>query len=395
MRLLSTYRASAAFIAVAATAVSLVGARTAATDATVASAFVAGDVCLAANAPDHLGTLFDTEPGGVIGADYQRATVLPDGRVLWTFQDAQVRLASGAITTVHNIGVVQTGACFRILMSGSVAAPESWLFGGNTTPYSHWYWPLDAAIGTDGRVHVFLAEMFERGESYLQRVEPTSTVVATIDVDTLAVESLAPAANNSAALYGWSIASDRDWTYLYAQCHRQFGYDPFIGGSFGHDLDCAADVTVGRVPVGELFAIPTYWTGAGWSARAALATPVLDTTDRFANPADVTFRNNRWLAVTKVDDWWGRTILVESAPRPTGPFETIATLPAATKCPNECNTYYASWIAGEDGPTMTIGLSNNRWDGVVSHVYRPSFLTIPTPPYQVSPADRCALGHCG
>jgi hypothetical protein len=44
---------------------------------------------------------------------------------------------------------------------------------------------------------------------------------------------------------------------------------------------------------------------------------------------------------------------------------------------------------------MTIGLSNNRWDGVLSEVYRPSFLTIPTPPYQVSPADRCSLGHCG
>jgi hypothetical protein len=44
---------------------------------------------------------------------------------------------------------------------------------------------------------------------------------------------------------------------------------------------------------------------------------------------------------------------------------------------------------------MTIGLSNNRWDGVLSEVYRPSFLTIPTPPYQVSPAVRCSLGHCG
>ena len=395
MRLLGAYRARATLLAVAATAASLVGARSAATELTVTSAFVAGGVCLPGNTSGHLDALFDTEPGGVIGADYQRATVLTDGRVLWTFQDAQVRLASGAITTVHNIGVVQTGACFSILMSGSAAAPESWLFAGNTTRYSHWYWPLDSGIGTDGRVHVFLAEMFERGESYLSHVEPTATVVATIDVDTLEVASLAPAANSSRDLYGWSIAADRDWTYLYAHCHRQFGYDPFIGGSFGHDLDCSADITVGRVPVGELFATPTYWTGAGWSAQAARATPVLDTTDRFANPADVTYRNNRWLAVTKVDDWWGRTILVESAPRPTGPFETIATLPAVSKCPNECNTYYASWIAGEDGPTMTIGLSNNRWDGVVSEVYRPSFLIIPTPPYLVSPADRCSIGHCG
>jgi len=371
------------------------GARSGAAQVQQASQFVAGEVCLGGTTAQHLDTLFDGEPGGVTGADYQRTTGLPDGRVLWTFQDAQVRLPTGAITTVHNIGVVQDGTCFRILMSGSAAAPEPWLFGADTTPYSHWYWPLDAALGTDGRLHVFLAEMFERGESYLELVEPTSTVVATIDVDTLEVVSLAPAANGSADLYGWSIAGDSDWTVLYAQCHRQFGYDPFIGGSFGHDLGCVAEVTVARVPVGELFASPNYWTGGAWSTPSARAVPVLETAGRLANPTDVIHRGNRWLAVTKVADWWGHTILVESAPRPNGPFETIATIPVVPKCANDCNTYYASWIAGDDGPTLTIGLSNNRWDGVVSPVYRPSFLAIPTPPYLFSPADRCSLGYCG
>ena len=46
----------------------------------------------------------------------------------------------------------------------------------------------------------------------------------------------------------------------------------------------------------------------------------------------------------------GDTILVESAPRPIGPFETIATLHAVPKCAAVCNTYYASWTAGDDGP---------------------------------------------
>jgi len=372
----------------------LVGVRAEATDALRSPAYAAGEVCLAGGTAAQLGTLFDTEPGGVVGADYQRTTQLPNGDALWTFQDAAVRLPSGAITIVHNIGAVQTGTCFRILMSGSAAAPEPWLFAGDTTPYSHWYWPLDAAMGTDGRLHVFLAEMFERGEAYLERVEPVSTVVATIDIATWGAVSLAPAANSSADLYGWSIAADADWTYLYAQCHRQFGYDPFIGGSLGHDLSCASEVTVARVPAGELFAAPSYWTGSGWSTNSKLAATVIETINRFANPTDVTYRNHRWLAVTKVADWWGDSVLVESAPRPMGPFETIATLPAVPKCADVCNTYYASWIVGEDGPTMTIGLSNNRWDGVTTAIYRPSFLTIPTPPRQISPADRCSLGHC-
>lgn len=35
--------------------------------------------------------MFDTEPGGIIDADYPRTLVLPNGNVLWTFRDAQVR----------------------------------------------------------------------------------------------------------------------------------------------------------------------------------------------------------------------------------------------------------------------------------------------------------------
>lgn len=53
-----------------------------------ADAFTAGSVCLTDLEPETLNRLFDTEPGGVVGADYQRAFALPNGRVFWTFQDA-------------------------------------------------------------------------------------------------------------------------------------------------------------------------------------------------------------------------------------------------------------------------------------------------------------------
>lgn len=123
---------------------------------------VAEPVCLADTGPDQLDTMFDTEPGGVIGADYQRAAPLPDGNVLWTFQDAEVRLPNGTRRLVHNIGIMQTGSCFRVLMSGTTDDPQPWLFPNQTTPFAHWYWPLDATVGADERVHVFAAEMYER-----------------------------------------------------------------------------------------------------------------------------------------------------------------------------------------------------------------------------------------
>jgi hypothetical protein len=357
------------------------------------SAFVAGGVCLARNTPEQLSTLFDTAPGGVIGADYQRATPLPNGKVLWTFQDAEVRLPDGSTTLVHNIGMVQDGTCFSVLMNGSQWNPQPWLFPASTVKFSHWYWPLDAAMGTDGRVYIFTAEMYERGQRYLTRVEPTSTVIAGVDIDTLAVEFLGAPADASNRLYGWSIESDDDWTYLYAHCYRQFGFDPFFD-VLAHDRSCSNIVTVARVPRGQLFAAPEYWSGAGWSRRRADAVPVIERAGRMVNASDIVYRDNRWLAVTKVDDWFGRQIFVESAARPTGPFERIATLTAPLKCPQDCNTYYASWVPSTDASRLTIGLSHNRWDGIFTAVYRPSFFTIPKPAFRFADAARCSIGHC-
>ncbi len=359
--------------------------------APLAVSYVAGNFCLSRNSPEQYAAMFDAEPGGVIGADYQRATRMSNGKVLWTFQDAEIRLPTGGSTLVHNIGMIQSGTCFTVHVGGTPAAPRPWLFADQTVPFSHWYWPLDSTMGSDGRMYVYLAEMVERGERYLTRVEPMSTVVAAINVQTGSVESAGPARNSSAELYGWATETDDRWTYLYAHCHRQFGYD------FGmHDFSCSARITVARVPKGNLFATPQYWVGNGWSTRPELASPILETAGRHVNALDVMRVNNRWMAVIKLDDWFGDTVLVESAIRPMGPFDTIMSIPAVPKCdPAVCNTYHASWIP--DGPAgrMTIGLSNNRWDGILTGVYRPSYFTIPAPAYLVSPADRCSLGHCG
>jgi hypothetical protein len=259
--------------------------------------FRPGAVCLPRVSPDQLDRLFDTEPGGVVGADYQRTTLLPDGRVLWTFQDAEVRLPGGATTLVHNIGMIQSGSCFTVLMSGSAADPQPWLFASETVRFSRWFWPLGAEMGADGRLYVFAAEMVERDPSYLSRTEPVGTAVAGVDVDTLAVQVVGRPPNAGTDLYGWSIESDTSWTYLYAQCHRQFGFDPYIF-VLAHDQQCSNRVTLARVRRGQLFEAPTYWTGRGWSADPASAVPVIDTTNRMVNASQIVESGNNWMSIT-------------------------------------------------------------------------------------------------
>jgi hypothetical protein len=350
-------------------------------------------VCLPGATPADLDRLFASEPGGVVGADYQRAMPLPDGRVLWTFQDAEVRLPAGGKRLVHNIGMVQQGSCFSALIGGTAADPQPWLFAADTIPFVRWYWPLGAETGADGRVHVFVAEMNERGPGYLTRTEPSATVVAIVDAATLEVRTTARPGDASASLYGFSIASDARWTYLFAQCHRQFGFDPYIF-VYAHDMGCAPRVTVARVPRGDLLAAPTYWTASGWRADPAAAAAIMDTR-RLVNASQFTYVNNQWMAITKVGDWWGDRVVVEYAVRPMGPYTVVAEWVPPTKCAVDCNNYFASWIPSTVPGQLVHGLSHNRWDGISTEVYRPTFGTFPAPPLRLLPAERCSLGYCG
>jgi hypothetical protein len=349
--------------------------------------------CLPGTTPGDLDRLFASEPGGVVGADYQRATPLSDGRVLWTFQDAEVRLPGGSTTLVHNVGMVQEGSCFSLLMSGTAAAPRPWLFAESTTNFAHWYWPLGAEVGEDGLLYVFAAEMYERSLGYLVRSEPTSTVVAVVDTRTWNVVRTTAPGNPGDGLYGWSIESDSNWTYLFAQCHRQFGYDLYIY-HYSHDRSCANRVTVGRVPKGMLLATPTYWMGRGWSADPSAAVPILETANRMVNASQFLRVSNVWMAITKVGDWWGDRILIERAERAVGPYSLVASIPATPKCAIDCNTYFASWVPSPFPGQLIFGLSHNRWDGIATEVYRPTFGAVGAPPFATSTAQRCSLGHC-
>jgi hypothetical protein len=189
------------------------------------------------------------------------------------------------------------------------------------------------------------------------------------------------------ALYGWSIASDRHATYLFSHCNRQFGF-----GLLGHD-DCTGAVRVARVPRGQLDAPLRYWDGRSWNpdpGRAVDIAPAIGPggETRVINPMQITYAHGRWIAVTKEGDWWGSTIYLDRASRPTGPWTTTATIrPAPLGDPEDTNTYFASVVAVH-WSTVVIGLSNNRWDGHLSSVYRPTFLTVPMSTWNRPPPQR-------
>lgn len=351
--------------------------------------------------PADLSRLFDHEPAGVVGADYQRATALPDGRVLWTFQDAAVRTSGGAIVTVHNIAVLQQDACFSVLYRGSRANPRPYLFADQTQPLHHWYWPLDATVGSDGRVYIYVAEMVERSDetphAYLQHVEPLSTQVAIFDPATNSIAGQATPPNSTAALYGWSVTEDAEWTYLYAHCYRQFGYDPYAFPPVdAFDRACAGRVTVARVPRGELWEPYQYWDGSTWQGTAGRARALGGLAGARVNASQFRFAGNRFWVVDKEGDWWGDTVYVYVSEQPTGPFRQLAAIPQPLKCPAaECNTFFADWVppeaVGVPSGRLVWGLSHNRWHGEPTAQYRPTYHTITAPAYPLRAGDTLRL----
>jgi len=330
-----------------------------------------GDQCAAGLDADEINEFFANSIGNFQGADYQRATRLPDGRVLWTFQDAFV---SG--TLVHNVGMIQSGRCFTMLNSGA----RSWLLGDQTVHMRQWHWIFDAAPNSDGtEIHLFVVQMNETGGAYLSGSRPTAMRRVVLDSTTLAQIDVIDETATGEDLYGWSITSDDEFTYLYSHCYQQFGFDGMFG--FG---DCVAVVKLARVPVGDLDAPRQYWNGSGWVGDHTEAVPVVDGAFAFSgnNPAQIGFDGERYLLVEKRDDWWGTTIEFGVAELPTGPFSLVATVDQPLKCSaDDCNTYFASWVPWTDSSGANIwSIGHNRWNGAEtsSHLstYRPTFHTV-------------------
>ena len=328
-----------------------------------------GSWCASGLDSGSLNAFFSQAHGSFYGADYQRAYKLPDGRVLWMFQDAFITQTNGVKKLAHNVGMIQSGKCFSLLRAGTAAAPKPWIMWDKTIDRQQWYWPMGGEVSADGKTfHLMMAQMNERGATYLAHTEPTMMYVVNIRLSDLAVTGYAPAPNPSPELYGWSVTSDATYTYLYSNCYKQFGY------TWPEDA-CTQYMKVARVPRGQLWAAPEYWNGSGWTGDAAAAVSIVSfvTTGYGINPGQVIFDGGRFVLIEKEGDWWGNNVLIQTSTSPAGPWTTAANISQPTKCGTACDTYFASWVPWKnpDG-SMIWGLSHNRWDGAISTYYRPS-----------------------
>lgn len=326
---------------------------------------------------------------GFGGGDYPHAYPLPDGRILWLFQDLHFSndenlrndvasdIANGTATNAaHNAGLVQQGACFRILGSRG----RDFIGDSLTVDSTRWFWPLDGEIGADGNLWIFMVEMSNpSGTGAGDGSSPVRTWLAILDPVSLVQLYFAPATDDSASLYGYSVVSTDRWSYLYSNCYRQF----VVPGGGSDQFDpCMSDTKVARVPKGQFDAPPEYWSATGWSRSPPSAVPVKSGSG--AHPMSIQWFGDTFVSVTKENDWWGVRLVVERASAPQGPWVEVASryVIDQMKC-STCGNYGAFLMPWLDGAgRMVVGLSSgadfdlwrsNAW------LYRPTFHTFDLP----------------
>lgn len=298
------------------------------------------------------------DAAGLSGADYPHAYPLGDGRVLWLFQDAfsgtDADLSDDSFA--HNAALLQDGACFEQLPT-SGGNGSSWLGSWVETELHLWFWPLDAEIGADGNLWLYLAEVRNsNGDGAARGASPVATWRARYDLPSLDFVDLEPASDASGALFGYSIVSDDAWTYLYGHCYRQFE----DGGGFGHDPDCSPYAYLARVPKGRMDEPLQYWDGTSWSSERADREPVF--IGSASMPVSVERFGDVYVAASDENDWFGDTVRIRTAAAPQGPWTEVTSIVPTTRCSEGCNNYGAYVLPWLDGDQVVVALSNNAWD---------------------------------
>ena len=298
------------------------------------------------------------DAAGLAGADYPHAVDLPDGRTLWYFQDAffgaGTRLDGASFA--HNAALVQDGDCFERLVAPG-GDGNSWIGSWVENDLQNWLWPLDAEVGADGNLWLFLAEVQNpNGDGAARGALPVGTWVARYSLPGLQLIDMELAPDPSRSLFGYSIVSDSEYSYLYGHCYRQFD----AAGAIGFDSNCSPHAYVARVPVGEFDQELEYWTSSGWSDKRADRLPVLSSDTSM--PVSVQRFGDVYVAASNEGDWFGDDVVVYTAAAPQGPwFEALRYTPE-TGCGDGCNNYGAFVLPDLEGDRVVIAQSNNARD---------------------------------
>lgn len=317
---------------------------------------------------------FDASFGRFVAGDIPRAYPLDAGTTLWVTNDSFLASDSGLArqggARLSDARLVRNAAFTeRAGRLGLIHAPGTEFLPHEGDHLDQWWW-FHGGLVVDGELRVIVTRMRRTGPvGWAINSVYDETWLARFSAVDGALLDLAPAPSRSGdPIYGFSVASDADWTYLY-------GNSGLIGTS-------ATETRVARVPSGRLDLPPAYWNGAAWVSDAAAAA-VIHRGGTVAHRLFVFRFGERWLATCKEDEFFGTDLLVLEAPGPTGPWRELVRVPLPTLTGDDrTNTYDVQ--ARPMGDALHVWWSNNAFDYADvrrdASLYRPVQRLLRVPP---------------
>lgn len=264
---------------------------------------------------------FFTRYAGWNGGDGVYSTLLPDGRIFWTFGDTflgrvkpdRSRLSNQNVL-VRNAVMIQDGETFESFKAlnrgfNSTTEGQTYFIHARQQSGKDWYWPLDATVYA-GKIQVLLSHVQKTGSGSWD-FKNASIDIAICSPKTGTVEKIIASKYRGKWGYGGALCEAADgYTYLYGVKHGNL----------------TTDVVVARAPKGDLSAIWQYWNGSQWGNQPNEYSIYKDASDQFS-----VFRYGTRYYLFTQEIVFGRKLFLSESGSPIGPWTArrlLYTVPA-------------------------------------------------------------------
>ena len=243
--------------------------------------------------------------GARTGGDSTFSLPLGDGSTGWFFSDTFLGTVNPDGSRpkdspfVNNSVVVQDRHGGMTTITGGTTADPAGIIPPE--PDGRWYWIGDPTPGPDGTVQVPLLQFARTGTGQWDFAW-TANRLATLDGDTLQLESIVDRPSATGINWGSWTLEEGDSTYIYGIA------DP--GG--------VRSAYVARAQGAGIAGDWTYWNGTGWSTQETDAVPVVP---YVANEFSVAPYRDGYLLVTQdTSELFSTRIVARTSCSPVGPF---------------------------------------------------------------------------
>jgi hypothetical protein len=257
-----------------------------------------------------------TRNTGWNGGDGCVTTELPDGSLLWSFQDSFFGLIDNNRSRTDNVFVRNAGFIqknkslysYVQLNPGENKEADTWVRypGANNDDNDKWYWGGPSQV-INGEVQMLMGQIIPADFAGIH----VSTDVAIFDTDMKFKELIQNKYVGELAWDGSIFKADDGYTYMYTQ--KNYGL-------------CAAKIYVARVPDQDLRGTWEYYTTDGWVTTAPTdVDKYIAVIDGNATQASVFKKGDKYYFVTQ-GTCFGLEIFIYESDSPIGPFTNRRTL---------------------------------------------------------------------